>query len=145
MGLRTKLKNIIKQKLGRESTKKPTPTVQYPPPQPVQAKVQTPVVEVHTPDPEASTPVAAPQPEVEASEQEDITELKGEQTETAPTETSPEESIEPAQNEDESGACAVYEIKHLFPETCPNCNTPTYGNWKYIGSGFACEKCGTAF
>ena len=164
MGLRTKLKNIIKQKLGRDTPTQSTPPVQYPPPQPVQTTVQTPEVEVHPPQSEP-THVESPEEPVPTEETSDPTfEPSPSETESIleqvpvpetpvqeePQETSeaPQDSSEPEESQEsagDDGAVAVYAIKTLFPENCPNCSASTYGNWKYIGSGFACEKCDTPF
>ena len=46
---------------------------------------------------------------------------------------------------DTSGASFVFSVQNLFPETCPHCNNPSYGNWTRIENKFACASCETAY
>ena len=158
MGLRTQLKNIIKKAIGRD-TNAPAPPPYTPPtpkPEPVVAPVQPEPIET-TEHLESEEQVEEqPPPEVmESSQAKDITvvEPKEEKQEEQEDSSSEEESSSSSEEEaeetapqnteevDTEGAFAVYPIKNLFGESCPNCGASTFNNWAYSDNEFVCQSC----
>ena len=151
MGLRTKLKNIIKKKLGRETAVSTKQTMQY---QHVGAEqkqdiqANTPLTPIEVREPTDTVDPVTSSDSSEASEAPVVQETPAvssepttSEAESQAAEASPDATEESA---DTQGAFAVSEIKTLFPEVCPHCGASSHNNWKYVGgsgSKFACGSC----
>ena len=151
MGLRTKLKNIIKKKLGRETAVSTSQTMQYQhvgaeQKQDIQANTPLTPIEVREP---TSTAESVTSPDTsDTAEVRVVQETPAVSSEPTSSEIEPQDTEATAdsteQSSDTQGAFAVYEIKTLFPEECPHCGASSYNNWKYVGgsgSKFACGSC----
>ena len=55
-----------------------------------------------------------------------------------------EAAAAPTEEVDTEGAFAVYPIKNLFGESCPNCGASTFNNWAYSDNEFVCQSCDSA-
>jgi len=166
MAIRARLKNKLKKMLGRDQDRQETaatPSQAYSPPS--QSK---PTLQPEAPSLVVSAPQEEPQIEEEKEEKEEAITLeepqeREEETQAAPSETAakpeeiseeisaeavvsaqkekiaPPESITTAQNTD--GATYVFEIKNLFPESCPSCEESSRNNWFWKDGSFACGSC----
>ena len=171
MGLRTQLKNIIKKALGRETnTPAPPYTPPTPKPDPVVAPTQPEPIETTEQELKEEKPLTQEEQEVEPKQpEEQKTEEKGVEEQEAEEQEAEEQEAESSSDEDSSssseeeeeaeeeqkepssdgasqevdteGAVAVYPIKNLFGESCPNCGASTFNNWAYSDNAFVCQSC----
>lgn len=146
MAIRSRLKKRLKTLLGRNHTPEETSPISTPPPPPPKPEPEPKInLEPVSPSLEVSAPEEAKEEPIEETPIEEVVapeiETPEEQTPEPIEEAEPEESAESAPEESTDGAAAVFEIKNLFPESCPSCEAPSHNNWKWFEGAFVCGSC----